>query len=194
MRIVFLGAPGAGKGTQAVRLARQLGIPHLSTGELLRSACQQQTDLGCAAGRYMKAGKLAPDEVVQAILVDRIAAPDCQSGYLLDGFPRTTVQASHLDSLLARQGKPLDLVIELRVDQNQLLARLAGRGRVDDEDSVIQERLQQYEQLTKPLIDYYQQRNLLTTIDGHGTPAEVFARVVAAVEACASRDRQKETG
>jgi len=185
MRIVFIGPPGAGKGTQALRVTERLGVPHLSTGEMLRQACRNGTELGLQAAEHMNAGRLVPNGLVQTLVAERLSLPDCSRGYLLDGFPRTVNQAESLDALLAARGSELDAAIELQVDRNVLMNRLAGRGRDDDAEQVVRERLRQYDDLTQPLINYYQTRGILRVVDGHGTPDEVFARIVAEVEAAA---------
>jgi adenylate kinase len=182
MRIVFLGPPGAGKGTQAVRVAARLDVPHLSTGEMLRDAAQRGTELGRQAAEHMNAGRLVPTELVQALVEERLAQPDCSGGYLLDGFPRTVEQAENLDRLLATRGAALDLVVNIDVAEEALLARLASRGRQDDAEDVVRERLRQYDRWTKPLVDYYRGRGVLREVDGLGTPDEVFERIVAAVQ------------
>jgi adenylate kinase len=183
MRIVFIGPPGAGKGTQSVRLAERLDVPHLSTGDLLRSACRNQTPIGKQATQYMQTGRLVPDELVLEVLIERLKQIDCREGYILDGFPRTVTQAVTLDKLLVANGNPLDLAIEIRVEERVLLARLADRGRHDDNLSIVKKRLQQYNDLTRPLLEYYQQQGVLQVINGHGKPDEVFDRIVEAVEA-----------
>ncbi|QDT01506.1 adenylate kinase [Adhaeretor mobilis] len=182
MRIVFIGPPGAGKGTQSVRLAERLSIPHLSTGDLLREACRLGTPIGKQADEFMQTGRLVPDDLVQEILVERLEEEDCQNGYVLDGFPRTVAQAENLDEMLAEHGMPLNLAMEIRVEYGLLLRRLVERGRDDDTLDVIKKRLQQYNDLTKPLLDYYQQRDVLHVIDGHDSPEEVFERIVTVVE------------
>jgi adenylate kinase len=182
MRIIFLGPPGAGKGTQAAALTQRLSLPHLSTGDMLREANRAQTPLGKEAAEHMYAGRLVPSELVQRLVAERISQPDCRKGYLLDGFPRTVDQAEALDKWLAAQGAKIDVVINLAVDDGVLLARLASRGRQDDAEDVVRERLRQYDKLTKPLADYYRHRGVLREIDGHGTPDEVFERIVAEVE------------
>lgn len=182
MRIVFLGPPGAGKGTQAVRVAERLGVPHLSTGEMLREAIRQGTELGRQAAEHMNAGRLVPTELVEALVKERLAQPNCSGGYLLDGFPRTVEQAEHLDQLLAERGAGIDRVVNLDVAEEAILARLATRGREDDAEHVVCERLRQYDNLTKPLVDYYRGRDVLDEVDGLGTPDEVFGRILAVIQ------------
>jgi adenylate kinase len=182
MRIVFLGPPGAGKGTQAQRLKDNLGIAHLSTGEMLRDAARAESRLGLQAARHMQAGELVPDEVVVGVVADRLAEKDCARGCLFDGFPRTVPQAQALDQMLERRGMPLDLVLALDVPAERLVDRLLARGREDDNRDTIEERFRQYNRLTEPLLAYYSRRGILRTIDGEGTPEEVFDRVQQAVE------------
>ena len=141
MRLIFIGPPGAGKGTQSQRLIDKLQVPHLSTGDMLREAVQNQTPEGRRAIEFMDRGKLVPDDIILAMVARRIAEPDCAKGCLLDGFPRTLAQAEALDSLLAKQNIPLDAVVELRVDEDALARRLSERGRTDDRPEVIRERL-----------------------------------------------------
>ena len=179
MRIVLIGPPGAGKGTQAQRILERLAVPHLSTGDMLRDACRRGTDAGREAEPYMTSGRLVPDKLVQQLVIDRIALADCQRGYLLDGFPRTAPQAAMLDAMLAERGQSLDLAVKIDVDEDVLLTRLAGRGRQDDGDKkVIRERLDQFQRLTRPLAAYYRDRGILREVDGHGTPDEVFGRIL----------------
>ena len=181
MRIVFFGPPGVGKGTQAKRLTDQLQIAHLSTGDMLREAAANRTPLGLEAQQIMNQGQLVSDDIVIRLVSERIDAADCASGYLLDGFPRTRNQAEALDKLLAQCGTPLDLVIQLTADEPQLLERLLGRGRADDNEETIRERIAQYHEMTKPLIAYYEDRQLLRPVDGRGTPDEVFESIGKAV-------------
>jgi len=177
MRIVFIGPPGAGKGTQAALVVGRYGIAHLSTGDMLRAARDAQTELGKLADQYMSAGQLVPDEIILKIVQERLQADDCRRGYLLDGFPRTLTQAEALDRMLSQDGTPLDVVLELRVPEEELFRRLSGRGRADDKPEVIRQRLVAYRQQTEPLLDYYQRRGLLQTIDGLGTVEEIFQRI-----------------
>ena len=176
MRIVFIGPPGAGKGTQAERLVETYEMAHLSTGDMLRAARDAQTPVGQEAEKYMSAGELVPDDVIVKIIAERLEEPDCQRGYLLDGFPRTVGQAGALDAMLGQKGTPLDVVLELRVPEDELFNRLAGRGRADDKPEVIRQRLTNYREQTAPVLDYYSERGLLKSIDGLGTVDEVFAR------------------
>ena len=178
MRIVLIGPPGAGKGTQAARIIEQLNIPHLSTGDMLRDAIRRGTEAGREAEPYMKSGRLVPDKLVQDMVIERIALDDCADGYLLDGFPRTAAQAEMLDSMLTRRDQTLDLAVNIKVDEDVLLSRLAGRGRQDDELKVIRERLDQFRRLTEPLVAYYRDRGTLREIDGLGMPEEVFGRIL----------------
>jgi len=184
MRIVFLGPPGAGKGTQAQRLKSYLGVAHLSTGEMLRDSAD--TPLGRRAAHYMGAGKLVPDDVVVGIVVERLADDDCKNGCLFDGFPRTVPQAESLDRMLAEHGMPLDLVLALDVPETDLIARLSARGRPDDNLEAIAERFRQYHALTQPLIDYYDRRGILRRIDASASPEKVFERIQRAVDATVS--------
>lgn len=186
MRIVFIGPPGSGKGTQAKRLVQYLGIPHLSTGELLREAKASGSSLGQLAAQYMDQGRLVPDPLVMALVGEKLQEPSMQQGYLLDGFPRTLQQARALDASLAERGTPLDLVLELRVDENELITRMLRRAaeerRTDDNPQTIAHRMEVYRQQTAPLLDYYRFKGLLRVVDGMGTPDEVFERIKAVVE------------
>jgi adenylate kinase len=177
MRIVFIGPPGAGKGTQAERMIAAYKLAHLSTGDMLRAARDARTEVGLTAEKFMSAGQLVPDDVIVAIIGERLDAPGCRSGYLLDGFPRTIAQAEALDRMLLDKGTPLDGVLELRVPEEELFRRLAGRGRADDTPEVIRERLVAYRRQTEPLLDYYGKRGLLKVIDGLGTVDQIFARI-----------------
>jgi adenylate kinase len=183
MRLILLGPPGAGKGTQAQRLVDQHGIVQLSTGDMLRAAVKAGTPVGNRAKDIMARGELVPDEVVIAIVSDRIDEPDARKGFILDGFPRTVPQAEALDRLLADKGMKLDAVIELRVDEGNMLQRIEkriadsrARGeaiRADDDPEVLKKRLYAYREQTAPLIDYYGKKGALRTIDGMATVEEV---------------------
>jgi len=177
MRIVLIGPPGAGKGTQSALMAAQFQIPHYSTGEILRAACDEQTEVGRQVAECMKQGRLVPDGVVQEIVFRVLSLPASESGYILDGFPRTVPQAEALDAWLKRHERLLSLVLEFRVNEDVLLNRLADRDREDDHREVIQKRMQQYNDLTRPLLEYYQHRGILHVIKGLGATEEVFASV-----------------
>jgi adenylate kinase len=177
MRLVFIGPPGAGKGTQAERLIATYHPAHLSTGDMLRAARDARTEVGVKADEYMSKGQLVPDDIIVAIIKERLQNPDCKEGFLLDGFPRTVAQAEALDEMLKAAGTPLDIVLELRVPEDELFRRLAGRGRADDKPDVIRQRLVAYREQTEPLLDYYGKQGLLKTVDGLGTVDEIFARI-----------------
>ena len=179
MRVVLLGAPGAGKGTQAVKLAEKLQIPHLSTGELFRHNISTGTKLGLEAKRYLDAGDLVPSELTNELVDDRLTEPDTADGFILDGYPRSVPQAQALHDMLERRGTQLDAVVEFRVPQDELLERLRARGRADDTDEVILNRMNVYRDETAPLLEYY--RNELKTVDAVGTVDEVFARALRAL-------------
>jgi len=177
MHIIFIGPPGAGKGTQSVRLAKHLQVPHLSTGDMLRKACQQKSEIGILAAEAMGSGQLVSDELVEQVVIERLKQPDCRNGCILDGFPRTVPQADALDRWLAKQGQALLVALALQVDQKILLDRLSSRGRQDDDRGTVIERLRQYDRLTHPLLDYYRQHSILQGVDGIGSEDEVFARI-----------------
>jgi len=181
MRIVFIGPPGAGKGTQAKQLIDHLSIVHLSTGDMLRQARSDGTELGIKAAECMDRGELVPDELVVAIVAERIGKPDCQAGCLFDGFPRTIAQAEALDEQLQQRGAPLDLVLELKADEEELTRRMLERAKIekraDDTPETIANRMKVYRSQTEPLLAYYANQGKLAPIDGMGTPDEVFARI-----------------
>jgi adenylate kinase len=181
VRLIFLGPPGAGKGTQAQSLAAAKGIPHISTGEILRSAVAQQTELGVKAKGYMDAGELVPDALILEMVRDRLTQSDTASGWLLDGFPRTVVQATFLDQLLQAIDQACDRVINFDVPDEKLVDRLLGRGRKDDSEDVIRNRLVVYREQTAPLIDFYQQRGELVTVNGDQAIEQVSQDLAAAI-------------
>lgn len=179
MRVVLLGPPGAGKGTQAEKLAEKLGIPHISTGELFRSNIQDGTKLGVEAKRYLDAGDLVPSSLTNELVDDRLNDPDAANGFILDGYPRSVEQAKALHEMLERRGTDIDAVVEFRVSEDELLTRLTGRGRADDTEEVIRNRMKVYRDETAPLLDYYSGE--LKTVDAVGSLDEVFARALQAL-------------
>ena len=168
MRIVFLGPPGAGKGTQAKLLAKEQGLLHLSTGDILRDAVARGTDTGLEAKAYMDQGKLAPDGIVDRIVEERLGQGDAQAGYILDGYPRNLHQGQALDGMLERLDTPLDAVLLITVDDDVLVQRILarGQGRADDREDVVRERLEVYRNETEPLVGFYRGKSLLLEIDG----------------------------
>ena len=193
MRIVFIGPPGAGKGTQCQRLIEFLGIPHISTGEMLRSTRSEAGLAALVAGRIDN-GQLAPDDLVMGLITRRLAEPDCDAGCLFDGFPRTLNQAEMLDGYLASNNDQLDLVLDLRVEHQELISRLLKRARIehrpDDTAASIAERLHVFRTRTQPLLDYYDERELVVPIDGMQTPDLVSQQIQSAVRAVDAAGRQ----
>lgn len=187
MRIVLLGAPGSGKGTQAKRLKVDLGIAHISTGDLLRAAVKAGTPLGLKAKAVMESGRLVSDDIVLGLLEERLAQADTKPGFILDGYPRNLAQANALDALLARVGQPLDAVVKLNVPDAAIVKRCEIRfeqeHRADDNPETVRKRLAVYSEQTAPVADFYAQRGLLTEIDGVGEIEAIGDRVFAALRA-----------
>jgi adenylate kinase len=177
--MVLLGPPGAGKGTQAEKLSEKLGIPQISTGDLFRQNIGDGTDLGLEAKRYLDAGDLVPSELTNKLVDDRLTKPDVAKGFILDGYPRSVEQAKALHEMLGRRGTDLDAVVEFRVPEEELFERLKGRGRADDTDDVIRNRMKVYHDETAPLLEYYSDQ--LKTVDAVGSVDEVFARALQAL-------------
>lgn len=186
MRLILLGPPGAGKGTQAKVLVETYTIPQLSTGDILRSAIADKTPLGLAAKEVMDRGDLVSDDIVNGIVSERLDQPDCKNGFVLDGFPRTIPQADALTRMLADKNMPLDAVVELTADTDELVRRVVNRakesGRVDDNEEVVRKRLGVYRDQTAPLVDYYRGKGLLKTVDGMAPVAEVTSAIKQAIE------------
>ncbi|MBC3760304.1 adenylate kinase [Quadrisphaera sp. RL12-1S] len=186
-RVVLLGPPGAGKGTQAALLAQRLGVPAISTGDIFRANKAAGTDLGREAQRYMDAGEYVPDDVTNRMVADRLSQDDASGGFLLDGYPRTTAQVRTLDEVLAARSTGLDAVLEITADVDvvveRLLKRASEQGRSDDTEDVVRRRLEVYAEQTAPLAAAYAARGLLVTVDGVGPVEEVAQRVAAALRA-----------
>lgn len=185
MRLVLLGPPGSGKGTQATRLKEKLGIAHISTGDLLRAEVAAGSDLGKQAKAVMDAGNLVSDEILLGMLRSRLKQDDVTKGFILDGYPRNLVQAEALDGVLAEIGQPLDAVVQLDVPTELLVQRIAGRaaeqGRADDNPESVRQRLQVYNDQTAPVVDFYAGRGTLARVDGVGELDEVEGRITAAL-------------
>ncbi|MEI7442369.1 MAG: adenylate kinase [Actinomycetes bacterium] len=179
MRLLIMGPPGAGKGTQATQIGETLGIAHISTGDLFRANLSQGTALGLEAQKYMDAGEYVPDSVTNDMVRDRLSQSDAQAGFLLDGYPRTVAQVTELDEMLGEH--VLDRVLVLRADTDEVVARLLNRahqqGRADDTEEVVRRRLEIYEEQTAPLIDLYSSRGILVSVDGLGSRDEVAQRI-----------------
>ena len=214
MRLIMLGAPGAGKGTQAANLAKEQNIPHISTGDIFRANIKNGTELGKKAKSYMDAGKLVPDELVCDLVADRIAKDDCKEGYILDGFPRTIPQAEALDKAVLALGTKIDYAVNIDVPDEAIITRMGGRRaclncgatyhvqynppkkegvcdtcghplvlRDDDKPETVQTRLNVYHEQTQPLIDYYDKKKILVTVDGTQSMDQVFSDILKAVRA-----------
>ena len=182
LKIVLLGAPGSGKGTQSAKLVERYGVPQVSTGDLLRNAVAEQTDLGQKAKAAMDAGELVADDVVVGMIRERLTQPDTENGFILDGFPRTAAQAEALDALLADLNRPLQAVVHLQVDNEEIVSRLMARGRSDDNEDTIRNRLSVFEEQTAPLAEHYRRQGLLKEVHGMGEVDEIFARIEAALQ------------
>lgn len=181
MRIVLFGAPGSGKGTQAEKLVEDFGVPQISTGDLLRAAVADGTELGRKAKAAMDAGELVADEVVIGMIRDRLDEPDTANGFILDGFPRSLAQAEALDTMLEKLGRPVQRVIHLEVDNEEIVQRLLERGRADDNEDTIRNRLDVFDNQTQPLIEYYHNQGKFEAVDGMGDMDAIQARIRAAL-------------
>ena len=186
MRLVLLGAPGSGKGTQAARLKEHLQVPHISTGDLLRAEVAAGSPLGLEAKGVMARGELVSDAILLGMLEDRLSRPDCGNGFILDGYPRNLAQAAALDQLLSQLKQTFDHAVQLDVATELLVERIAGRaqaeGRADDTPESVRTRLQVYNDQTAPVIGYYRQHGQLTVVDGVGSLDEVFTRIIEAIQ------------
>lgn len=191
MKMLIMGAPGAGKGTQATALAQRFGVPAISTGDIFRANIKQQTPLGVKVKTMIDAGEYVPDDLTEEIVADRLAQPDCSEGFLLDGFPRTMHQVHFLDRHLAAEDQSLDAVVSLQVDPEELVARLLERavkeGRADDNEDTIRRRMEVYAGQTAPLLFHYENKGLLVEIEGTGTVEQVRERMFEAIDEYVAR-------
>lgn len=192
MRLLFIGPPGAGKGTQAQGVAEALGIPHVSTGEMFRAQVEAGTELGRRVKSIMESGDYVPDEMTIDMLAERLAEPDASSGFILDGFPRTRGQAKALDRLVGRRG--LDKVVVLDVPETELMDRLLARGRADDTEETVRNRFQAFREETVPLIELYVRRGIVVRVDGVGDVAQVTRRVLEALGRRRGKRRSRISG
>ena len=187
MRIVLLGAPGSGKGTQAAILTERLEVPHISTGVLLRAAVDAGTELGLKAKAVMDRGDLVSDDIMLGLIEERLKADDAEGGFILDGYPRNLSQAASLDVVLERIEQPVDIAVQIDVDAEQVIARIAKRaqeeGRSDDSEETVRNRMEVYEAQTAPVVGYYEERGLLTRVLGVGSIEDVQERIVSVLEA-----------
>jgi len=183
MRIVLLGAPGSGNGTQAALMVERLGMPHISTGVLLRNAAKRGTKLGLKAKSIIDRGELVPDEIMSDMIEERLSRADVADGFILDGYPRNLAQAKSLDEMLGRLGQPADIAIQIDVDPEQIIKRLAGRAqqedRADDNEEIVRNRMRVYHEKTAPVIDYYANRGLLTHVLGDGSIEVILERILS---------------
>jgi adenylate kinase len=186
MRIVLLGGPGSGKGTQAALLMEELGLPHISTGVLLRTAVKAGTELGLKAKAVMDRGELVSDDIVLGLIGERLSQPDADGGFILDGYPRNIVQAGALDDLLKRLDRPVDEALQIDVDVEMMVSRIASRaaeeGRSDDTEEVVRNRMKVYSAQTAPVVDYYAHKGVLSRVLGEGSIEEVFQRIKAVLQ------------
>jgi adenylate kinase len=186
MRLILLGPPGAGKGTQAIRIAEAFGIPHIATGDIFRENVKNETPLGVEAKGFMDRGDLVPDDVVNRMVADRLDRDDAGDGFLLDGFPRTVPQATELERILAERDRPIDAVLSFEVPEDELYARIEERakqeGRADDTADVLRNRLEEYRSKTAPLVAFYAERSLLRDVDAVGDIDEVTKRAFGVLE------------
>jgi adenylate kinase len=187
MRIVLLGAPGSGKGTQAAKMVEALGLPHISTGVLLRAAVAANSPLGQAAKAVMDRGELVSDDIMLGLIEERLSQADVAKGFILDGYPRNLAQAAALDKVLLRLRQPVEIALQIDVDEEEVIQRIAGRaaleGRSDDSEEVVRKRMQVYAQQTAPVVGHYAQQGILTRILGEGSVDDVFQRILAVLHA-----------
>ena len=192
MRIVLLGAPGSGKGTQAAKMVDAIGLPHISTGVLLRAAVAAGSPLGLAAKAVMDRGELVSDDIVLGLIEERLSQDDVAEGFILDGYPRNISQAKALDILLQKLGQPVEQALQIDVDEEEVIQRIAGRaaaeGRSDDSEEVVRNRMRVYAEQTAPVVDYYADKAVLTRILGQGTIDEVFQRIMSSLQTGAALD------
>jgi adenylate kinase len=186
MRIVLLGAPGSGKGTQAKLLREKLAVPHISSGDLLRSAVKAGTELGRQAGIVMNRGELVSDDIVLGLIEERLSQDDTKNGFILDGYPRNIAQAEALDELLDHMGRPVDEALQINVDTEVVVKRIAGRaeeeGRSDDSEEVVRNRLRVYAEQSAPVVDYYTNKGVLSGVLGEGSAEEVFQNILGVLQ------------